>query len=116
MAIHPRLLDLLAPLTAVGVAALAARLIQPGESSTPALYLAPLGLAVLTGFWRPSLLGTVGAWVGWSAGVTLASLFDTGEIALAGTAAYGLVAAFAPHAAGSLIRVLFRPPEHAASG
>ena len=111
-----RPLDLLLPLLAVGAAALAARLFHSGEDVAPALYLVPLALAVITGLWRPGLLGSIGAWLGWSAGVALGWLIDTGDLWLAGSAAYGLIVAFAPHAIGSAIRVLLRPREKLASG
>src|SRR5688500_2801773 len=108
--------DLVVPLLLVGIGALAARLLSPAENTPPAVYLVPLGLAVLTGFSRPSLLGSTSAWVGWTAGATLGALIDTGDASVAGVAVYGLFAAFAPHAAASLIRVLLTPRETAPSG
>jgi hypothetical protein len=81
----------------------------------PELCLVPLALPVMTGLWRPGLLGSIGAWLGWSAGVTLGCLINTG-VWLAGPAAYGLIVAFAPHAIGSAIRVLLLPREKLASG
>ena len=85
-------------------------MLHSSEDVTPALYLVPLGLAVMAGLWRPSLLGSIGSWLGWSAGVVLGSLIDTGDLWLAGPAAYALIVAFAPHAIGSMIRVRLRPP------
>jgi hypothetical protein len=58
-----------------------------GEDVAPALYLVPMAVAVMTGLWRPGLLGSIGAWRGWSAGVGLGWLIDTGELSLAGPAA-----------------------------
>jgi hypothetical protein len=111
-----RLLDLFLPLLAVGAAALVARLLYSGEDVAPALYLVPMAVAVMTGLWRPGLLGSIGALLGWSAGIALGWLIDTGHLWLAGPAAYGLIVAFAPHAIGSAIRVLLRPRENLASG
>jgi hypothetical protein len=116
MPTRQRLLDLLVPFLAVGAAALAARLLDSSEGAIAALYLVPLGLAVMTGLWRPGLLGSVGAWLGWSAGIALGWFIDTGDLRLAAPAAYALIVAFAPHAIGSLIRVLLRPPVKRARG
>ena len=107
-----RILAVAIPSVAVGLPALAARLLQasePLEPSAPALFLMPLGIALVVGLWRPSILGSIGAWLGWSAGVALGWFIVTGELWIDGPAAYALIVAFLPHAIGSSIRTLLRP-------
>jgi hypothetical protein len=106
MRIRSRLVECLIPLLVVGAAALGARLLYSDESGTPAIYLVPLGLAVMTGLWRPGLWGSLGGWLGWSGGLALAWLIATGEIPFAGSAEYGVITALLPHVAGSTVRVL----------
>jgi hypothetical protein len=101
-----RLVDLLVSVLTVGGTALLARLLANDEGS-PAFYIAPLSVAVLTGVSRPSLLGSVGAWLGWSSSVALGWLIDAGDLWLAGPAAYGLLVAFLPHDLASLTGASF---------
>jgi hypothetical protein len=108
MTCRARLLDLLIPLSVVGPAALAARLMNSTDDGSPALYLVSSGLALLTGFWRPGLSGSIGAWIGWSAGLAVGWWIDTGDLWIGGPAAYGLIVALAPHAITSLLRKRLR--------
>ena len=109
MTIRGRILDFVIPFIAIGVTALAARLSVSAEGATAALYLVPFALAVLIGLWRPSLLGSAGAWLGWSCGVALGWFIDTGDLWFTGPAVYAFVVAFLPYAIGSLLRVRLRP-------
>ena len=103
-----RLVDFFLPLLTIGGSALSARLLASDDGSQ-AFYLAPLAVAVLIGLSRPSLLGSVGAWLGWSAGVALGWLIDAGDLWFMGPAAYGLLLAFLPHALASLARASLSP-------
>jgi hypothetical protein len=104
-----RLVDFVIPFVAIGASALGARLSVSGDGATAGLYLVPLALAILIGWWRPGLLGSVGAWLGWSCGVALGWYFDTGDFWLSGPAVYSFVVAFLPYAIASLLRVRLHP-------
>jgi hypothetical protein len=93
-----RLIDFLLPFGAIGAAALIARLGQTGDDSAPAFYLAVLGLALATGWLRPHLAGSLGAWLGCSAGVSLGWIIDSSEVWIAGPGLYAVILAAAPHA------------------
>ena len=109
MLTRQRLLDFLIPFVAVGAAALTARLRPTGDEGAPALYLVlVVGIAFLTGLRRPSLIGTLGAWLGCSAGISLGWLIADGFVWLDGPAAYALIVVPA-HALATLLRTGLRP-------
>jgi hypothetical protein len=104
-----RLLDFVIPFTAIGASALGARLSVSSDEAAATLYLVPLALAVLIGLWRPSLLGSVGAWLGWTCGVAIGWFIDAGDLWFGGPAVYALIVAFLPYAISALLHVRLRP-------
>lgn len=100
-----QLVEVLLPFLGVGSTALAARLLTT-DSPPAGVYLVATGLAFTAGLWRPGWIGTLSAWLGWSAGVALGWLIDAGDLFISGPFAYAAVVAMLPHAAGSAIRLL----------
>src|SRR5262245_37432505 len=91
------------PLFLVGGAAALAK-IYVANTSGAATFLVPLGMALFTGVWRPSLLGRFGGCVGWASGVTFGWLILDGTVWIDGAVLYGFLLAFCPHALASLTR------------
>ena len=102
-----RLVDFGLPLIAVGIGSLAARL-QLAGGAAPAVYLLPVALALLTALGRPTLVGSLGAWIGWTLGIAVGASIAGEGVGLLGPAIYGLLTAAAPHAVTSLLATRLR--------
>lgn len=102
-----RSLDIAIPFALVGSTALAARVLL-SLGVQPAIYLVPSILALLTGLARPSLLGSAGAWVGWTLGIAIGWWVGGEFVGFAGPAIYGLMTAAAPHSVASLLMLRLR--------
>ena len=89
-------------------ARLAARQVLADGIVEPAIYMVPPFVALLLGLPRPTYLGSLAAWMGWTVGLAVAWWLESGEMAIGGPALYGLLAAAAPHALGTTVRSVLK--------